>query len=145
LSILEKEKIKAEDKKVVVDFAMKYFPDFRRILNELQRFALTYGEINVNLLSKQSESNLNISLLMKALKEKDYQKTREWVVSVLDNDPSRIFRKIYDSLGENLKPQSVPEVVVLMAHYQYQSAFSIDKEINLLAFLVELMVLEAIE
>lgn len=145
LYILEQEKVKVDDKKIIVDFVMKYFPDFRRILNELQRFAVAYGEINVGLLSKQSETNLNISLLMKALKEKDYKKTREWVVSVLDNEPSRIFRKIYDSLSENLKPQSIPEVVVLIGHYQYQSAFSIDQEVNLLAFLVELMVLEAVE
>ena len=142
-TILGTEKVEYE-KQVVAEVVMKYFPDFRRTLNELQRFSQATGKIDIGILSRSSESNLNMSLLIEALKNSDYAKTREWVVSVLDNDAARIFRRIYDSLHEYMKPSAIPEIVVLIAKYQYNSAFCIDQEVNLLAFLIELMVLDAI-
>ncbi len=141
--ILKEEKI-TFDKKVVVNIIVKYFPDFRRILNELQKFSSVNKIIDISILSQNYENNLNIQILIDALKEKDYNKTREWVISVLDNDVNRIYRKIYDSLNDNFKTQSIPEIVVLLAEYQYKSSFCADQEINLLAFLVELMVINCI-
>jgi len=135
--ILEAEKVPC-DKKVLAEFIMKHYPDYRRIINELQRFATSAGEINEGILTNGRD--LNINKLYAALKERNYDDIRTWVVESLDNDTNKIFRKIYDSLKNNMKPQSVPQAVLLVADYQFKSAFSVDPEICLLAFCTEIMV-----
>jgi DNA polymerase III delta prime subunit len=134
--ILEQEGI-TYDKEVVAAVITKHFPDNRRILNELQRYAVS-GTIDKGILS--SVSDIQLGELIKALKEKDFASARKWVTNNLDNDPSRIFRKLYDGLYESLKPQSVPQLVLILARYQYQAAFVADAEINLIACLTEIMV-----
>ena len=134
--ILEQEKV-TYDKEVVAAIITKHFPDNRRILNELQRYAVG-GSIDKGILSAVSDIQLND--LLKALKDKNFADARKWVTNNLDNDPARIFRKLYDGLYENLKPQSVPQLVLILAKYQYQAAFVADSEINLIACLTEIMV-----
>lgn len=134
--ILGEENITFE-KDVVAAVIMKHFPDNRRILNELQRYGVS-GSIDKGILS--SVSDVQLGELTKALKEKDFANCRKWVTNNLDNDPSRIFRKIYDTLYELLQPQSVPQLVLILAKYQYQAAFVADHEINLIACLTEIMV-----
>jgi DNA polymerase III delta prime subunit len=134
--ILEQEGV-AYDKEVVAAVITKHFPDNRRILNELQRYAVS-GTIDKGILS--SVSDIQLGELIKALKEKDFASARKWVTNNLDNDPARIFRKLYDGLYESLKPQSVPQLVLILARYQYQAAFVADAEINLIACLTEIMV-----
>jgi DNA polymerase III delta prime subunit len=134
--ILEQEGV-TYDKEVVAAVITKHFPDNRRILNELQRYAVS-GTIDKGVLS--SVSDIQLGELIKALKEKDFASARKWVTNNLDNDPARIFRKLYDGLYESLKPQSVPQLVLILARYQYQAAFVADAEINLIACLTEIMV-----
>lgn len=134
--ILDQENIKYE-KEAVASIITKYFPDNRRILNELQRYSVS-GIIDKGILS--SVTDVQINELIKALREKDFASCRKWVTNNLDNDPSRIFRKLYDSLYEQLKPNSVPQLVLILAKYQYQAAFVADHEINLIACLTEIMV-----
>jgi DNA polymerase III delta prime subunit len=125
------------DKEVVAAVITKHFPDNRRILNELQRYSVS-GSIDKGMLS--SVSDIQLADLLRALKDKDFASARKWVTNNLDNDPARIFRKLYDSLYESLKPQSVPQLVLILAKYQYQAAFVADSEINLIACLTEIMV-----
>lgn len=125
------------DKEVVAAVITKHFPDNRRILNELQRYSVA-GTIDKGILA--SVSDIQLADLFRALKEKDFASARKWVTNNLDNDPARIFRKLYDSLYESLKPQSVPQLVLILAKYQYQAAFVADSEINLIACLTEIMV-----
>jgi DNA polymerase III delta prime subunit len=125
------------DKEVVAAVITKHFPDNRRILNELQRYSAS-GSIDKGILS--SVADIQLADLLRALKDKDFASARKWVTNNLDNDPSRIFRKLYDSLYEALKPQSVPQLVLILAKYQYQAAFVADAEINLIACLTEIMV-----
>jgi DNA polymerase III delta prime subunit len=134
--ILEKENISYE-KDVVAAVIMKHFPDNRRILNELQRYGVS-GSIDKGILA--SVSDVNLSELINALKDKNFGDCRKWVTNNLDNDPTRIFRKIYDTLYELLQPNSVPQLVLILAKYQYQAAFVADHEINLIACLTEIMV-----
>jgi len=134
--ILQQEGI-TYDKEVVAAIITKHFPDNRRILNELQRHSVS-GSIGKDILS--SVSDIQLADLLRALKEKDFASARKWVTNNLDNDPARIFRKLYDSLYEQLKPQSVPQLVLILAKYQYQAAFVADAEINLIACLTEIMV-----
>ena len=134
--ILSEEKISYE-KEVVAAVIMKHFPDNRRILNELQRYGVS-GVIDKGILS--SVSDVQINELVKSLKSKDFGSCRKWVTNNLDNDPTLIFRKIYDVLYEELKPNSVPQLVLILAKYQYQAAFVADHEINLVACLTEIMV-----
>ena len=134
--ILKTEKIEYS-KEVVAALLTKYFPDGRRILNELQRYSIS-GVIDKGILV--SVSDVQLEELIKSLKEKDFASTRKWVSANLDNDPSRIFRKLYDVLYEELKPQSVPQLVLILAKYQYQAAFVADHEINMIACLTEIMV-----
>ena len=134
--ILEQEGI-TYDKEVVAAVITKYFPDGRRILNELQRYSAS-GTIDKGILS--SVVDVQLGELVKSLREKDFSNCRKWVTNNLDNDPTRIFRKIYDTLYEQLKPQSVPQLVLILAKYQYQAAFVADHEINLIACLTEIMV-----
>ena len=134
--ILEQEGI-IYDKPVVAEVITKYFPDNRRILNELQRYSVG-GTIDKGLLA--SVSDVMLTELISSLKAKDFAGARKWVTNNLDNDPVRIFRTMYDKLYEVLKPNSVPQMVLILAKYQYQAAFAADHEINLMACLTEIMV-----
>ena len=138
LSVILKEESITYDKDVLGKIVQRYFPDYRRTLNELQRYS-TSGNIDAGVLS-QVESVRKLDDLIKALKEKDFSTMRKWVVNNSDIDQSRIFRSIYDNLCVYLKPESVPMAVVTLAKYQYQSAFVADQELNLVACLTELMV-----
>jgi DNA polymerase III delta prime subunit len=135
-SILSTENIKY-DKEVVAAIITKHFPDNRRILNELQRYSAS-GVIDKGMLT--SVSDVQLGDLVKFLKSKDFSSARKWVTNNLDNDPTKIYRKIYDGLYELLKPNSVPQMVLILAKYQYQAAFVADHEINMIACLTELMV-----
>jgi DNA polymerase III delta prime subunit len=135
--ILDQENISYE-KNVLVEITKKYFPDYRRTLNELQRYS-TSGKIDTGILA-QVVSIRNIQELVRYLKEKNFADMRKWVVVNADLDPARVFRKIYDNLYEYMKPESIPQAVVILAKYQYQSAFVADQEINLVACLTEIMV-----
>ena len=134
--ILEQENILYE-KEVVAAIITKYFPDNRRILNELQRYSVS-GSIDKGLLA--SVSDVQLTELINSLKVKDFASARKWVTNSLNNDPVRIFRTMYDKLYEVLKPNSVPQMVLILAKYQYQAAFAADHEINLMACLTEIMV-----
>ena len=134
--ILEQEKV-TYDKDVVAAVIMKHFPDNRRVLNELQRYSVS-GSIDKGILSNIAD--VELGSLITALKSKDFASTRKWVTSNLDNDPVKIYRKLYDGLYELLKPNSVPQLVLILAKYQYQAAFVADHEINMVACLTEIMV-----
>jgi len=134
--ILEKEGV-TYDKPVVAEIITKHFPDNRRILNELQRYSVG-GTIDKGLLA--SVSDVQLTDLIKALKSKDFANARKWVTNNLDNDPTKIYRKLYDGLYELLQPNSVPQLVLHLAKYQHQAAFVADHEINMIACLTEIMV-----
>lgn len=134
-NILEQEKIEYENK-VVAELVKKHFPDFRRVLNELQRYS-KLGKIDSGILSQIS--NVAISEVVKFMKEKDFGSLRKWV-AVGSFDSNTVFRQIYDALYEVMKPQSIPKAVLILADYQYKSAFVADHEINLVACLTEIMV-----
>jgi len=134
-SILDAEKIEY-DEKVVAELVTKHFPDFRRVLNEIQRYS-TGGKIDAGILA--SFSDVSVNELIKYLKEKNFTEVRKWVTSNLDNDSSVILRRVYDTLYDALVPASIPAAVLVIAKYQYQIAFVADQEINLLAALTELM------
>ena len=135
-SILKLENVEY-DREVVVAIITKHFPDNRRILNELQRYSVG-GTIDKGILS--SVADVQLGDLIKSLKSKDFAGARKWVTQNLDNDPTKIYRKIYDGLYELLKPNSVPQLVLHLAKYQYQAAFVPDHEINMIACLTEVMV-----
>ena len=124
------------DKDVVGALINKHFPDFRRVINELQRYG-TSGNIDSGILANIGELNLN--QLVSALRDKNFHNMRQWVVSNVDNDPATVYRKIYDKLYEVLEKSSIPQAVLIIADYQYKSAFVADQEVNLVACLVELM------
>jgi DNA polymerase III delta prime subunit len=134
-TILDQEKIEY-DQKVLAELVSTHFPDFRRVLNECQRYA-TGGKIDAGILA--SFSDISVNELIKNLKSKNFTEVRKWVVSNLDNDSSMIFRRVYDALYDTLVPSSIPAAVLIIAKYQYQIAFVADQEINLLAALTELM------
>ena len=124
------------DKEVIAKLVLKHFPDFRRVLNELQRYS-TSGEINSGVLANIKE--MNLKELIDSLREKNFSKMRQWVVANVDNDPATVYRKIYDELYNVVDKGSIPQAVLTIAEYQYKSAFVADQEINLVACLVELM------
>jgi DNA polymerase III delta prime subunit len=134
--ILKEEKV-SYDLKVVAELITKFFPDYRRILNELQRYSVG-GTIDVGILSNVGD--FKITELVAFLKEKDFRSVRKWVAQNTDNDTHRIMREIYDKLYDVLNPATIPMAVILLGKYQYQAAFAADQEINLMAFLTELMV-----
>ena len=136
LQILDSEKIEY-DEKVVAELVSKHFPDFRRVLNECQRYS-TGGKIDTGILA--TFSDVSVNELIKSLKDKNFPEVRKWVVANLDNDATSLLRRIYDSCYECLLPQSIPAAVLVIAKYQYQCAFVADQEINLLAALTEIMV-----
>ena len=134
-TILSSEEI-AYETPVVAELIKKHFPDFRRVINELQRFS-KFGKIDTGVLSQIVDVSLND--IMKFIKDKDFGAIRKWVASN-DIDPATLYRKLYDNLYDILKPQSIPQAVIILADYQYKQAFVADQEINLVACLTELMV-----
>ena len=135
-TILDAERCES-DNKVVAELISKHFPDWRRVLNECQRYSAG-GKIDSGILAQFSDVKVND--LIKHLKEKNFSEVRKWVVSNLDNDPGVILRRIYDALYSSMAPSSIPAAVLVIAKYQYQIAFVADQEINLLAALTEIMV-----
>lgn len=133
-TILKTEKVDF-DQKVLVEFIKKYFPDFRRIINELQRYS-QFGKIDTGLLSHLGD--VEIVEVVKMLKEKDFGGLRKWVGSH-EVEPQILYRKIYDTMYESLKKETVPQAVLILADYQYKQAFVADPEINMMACLTELM------
>ena len=135
-TILEQERIET-DKKVLAQLINKHFPDWRRVLNECQRYAVG-GKIDSGILATFSDVAVND--LLQNLKKKNFTEVRKWVVDNLDNDTSVLLRRIYDTLYQSLVPASIPAAVLIIAKYQYQIAFVADQEINMLACLTEIMV-----
>ena len=136
IDILDREKIRY-DKKVLAEIINKHFPDWRRVLNECQRYSVS-GEIDSGMLA--AFTDVRMQDIIEHLKTKDFSKVRKWVVFNLDNDPSILLRHLYDSLAEALDGPSIAASVLIIAKYQYQVAFVADQEINLLAALTEIMV-----
>jgi len=133
--ILKSKNIEYEDK-ALVGLITRHFPDFRKLINELQRYSVS-GAIDAGILVNISDENLKS--LTGHLKAKEFGDMRKWVVNNLDNDPVKIFRKIYDSLNTSLQPETIPHAILIIADYQYKSAFVADQEINLVACLTEIM------
>ena len=125
------------DNKVLVELINKHFPDWRRVLNECQRYSVS-GKIDSGILA--TFSDVAVNELVKDLKNKNFSEVRKWIVSNLDNDTSVLLRRIYDSLYDSLVPGSIPAAVLVLAKYQYQGSFVADQEINMLACLTEIMV-----
>ena len=134
-NILDEEGIKYDDK-VILELITKYFPDWRRTLNELQKYSAS-GQIDSGILVNLSEVNINE--LMDALKKLQFTNVRKWIVNNLDNDPNRMFRLVYDSLYDYLDGSTIPHAVIIIGDYSYKSAFVADQEINMLACMTELM------
>jgi DNA polymerase III delta prime subunit len=136
--ILEQEGVSYE-KEIVASVITKHFPDNRRILNELQRYSSNSNKaIDKGILASITDANM--ATLVKTIKERDFGGARKWVTNNLDNDPNTILRTIYDGLYEHVKADSIPQAVLILSKYQYQSAFVADQEINMMACLTEFMV-----
>jgi DNA polymerase III delta prime subunit len=133
--ILQKESVEYEEK-TLAEVIMKYGPDWRRVLNECQRYAIS-GKIDAGILVNLSDTSYQN--LMSFLKTKDFKKMRQWVVNNIDTDASSIFRGIYDRMYDNVKPQSIPQIVLILADYQYKNAFVADHELNVVACMTEIM------
>lgn len=133
-SILETEKVEYDDK-VIAELVKKHFPDFRRVINELQRYS-QLGKIDVGILSQIGD--VSITQIVKHMKDKDFASVRKWAATT-DIDSTTFFRKLYDNLYEILKPSSIPQIVIILADYQYKQAFVADQEINLVACLTQIM------
>lgn len=124
------------DEKVLAKLIMKYFPDWRRVLNECQRHSFN-GSIDKEVL--ENVKDISLESLVVAVREKNFSSMRKWVAENLDNDINEIFKNLYDKFIKHLKPNSVPQFVLHLAKYQYQSAFVVDQEVNLVALLTETM------
>jgi DNA polymerase III delta prime subunit len=135
VTILKKEQIEF-DPKVVAELITKHFPDYRRILNELQRYSVS-GKIDSGILVNMSEESFKG--LIKLLKEKDFTEVRKWVSKNSDSDTTSLFRELYDSAATTIEPNSVPQLVLILADYQYKAAFVADHELNIMAALTEIM------
>ena len=135
MMILSDEKIKY-DQDVLAELIMKHMPDWRRVLNELQRYGAS-GSIDTGILVQLSEISLND--LMIHLKGKDFRSMRKWVVDNLDTDPASLFRKIYDNMNDYVETGSIPQLVLILGDYQYKDSFVADHELNLVACLTEVM------
>ena len=133
--ILDQENV-TYDKKVLAELIIRFAPDWRRVINECQRYSLS-GTIDTGILSLISNSS--VSDLIGYLKAKDFKKMRAWVTNNMDTDTSGIFRSIYDSMTETMQPGSIPRAVLILAEYQYKNAFVADHELNVVACLTELM------
>ena len=124
------------DKDTIAAIIMKHMPDWRRVLNELQRSSVT-GALQA--LSSNSGSTDLFPTLMKTLKDKSFKDMRKWVADNMDMDPPAIFRGLYDNMNQHVKPQSIPQLVLILAEYQYKNAFVADHELNTVACLTEVM------
>ena len=124
------------DKKVIAELIQKYFPDFRRTINELQRYSVR-GKIDSGILFSLTEADTK--QLVAILKEKRFNDMRKWVINNLDKEPSSLFSNVYEILYKHLQPQSIPQAVLVIAGYQYKAAFVADQEINMVACLTEVM------
>lgn len=136
VKILESENVKF-DQKVVAEVITKHFPDYRRTLNELQRYSAT-GSIDSGILSNFKEDN--VKTLIKLMKEKNFTEVRKWVGENADMDSTSFFRTLYDTSYDFLKTSSVPQLVLILGSYQYKAAFVADAEINIMACLTEIMI-----
>jgi DNA polymerase III delta prime subunit len=134
--ILETENV-TYDNKTLAALVEKYFPDWRRVLNECQRYSVS-GTIDPGILVNLGDEN--VKNLMTYLKEKDFGKMRKWVADNIDTEPAAIFRKIYDTMSDHVQPESVPQIVLVLAQYQYWNAFVADHELNVVACMTEIMV-----
>ena len=135
MEICAEEKIEA-DIKVLAELIIKFFPDFRRCLNEIQRYGVS-GVIDSGLLATLSEEKL--TPLVDMMQQKNWSAMRKWVAQNSDNDFNTLYRKVFDTLEKRLEPSSIPAAVLLVADYQYKSAFAMDSEINFTACLTEIM------
>ena len=133
--ILDTEGVQYE-KNVIAELVNRYFPDFRRVINECQRYGVS-GHIDSGILVNLSDQSVNN--LLGYLKGKDFKAMRKWVADNIDTEPHAIFRKIYDSMNDHLQPQSIPQVVLILADYQHKNAFVADHEINVVACMTEIM------
>jgi len=124
------------DQKALAVLVEKHFPDWRRVLNEVQRHSIT-GKIDAGSIVDLSDDNFNV--LTNSLKDKDFKVMRKWVADNIDIEPQAIFRKIYDTMYDKIEPQSIPQTVVTLAEYQYKNAFVADHELNVVACMTELM------
>jgi len=121
---------------VIAELIMKHMPDWRRVLNELQRYSVS-GTIDTGILVTLSDVSVNE--LMQSLQRKDFKKMRQWVADNIDTEPAAVFRKIYDNMAEFVEPQSIPQLVLILADYQYKNAFVADHELNIVACCTEIM------
>jgi len=135
IAILEEEGVRYE-KKVVAELVQSHFPDFRRVLNELQRYSST-GEIDTGVML--GIGNDAVKSLMSFMKAKDFAEVRKWVTKNSDNDTVKVFREVYDAANDYLQPGSVPQLILILAEYQYRAAFVADPEINMVAAFTEIM------
>ncbi len=124
------------DEPVIAELIMKHMPDWRRVLNELQRYSLS-GNIDSGILVNIQEVSLNN--LMSAMKDKNFKQMRQWVTDNIDVEPAALFRKIYDNMYEYVEPQSIPQLVLILADYQYKNSFVADHELNMVACCTEIM------
>ena len=115
---------------------MKHMPDWRRVLNELQRYSVS-GTIDTCILVTLSDVSVNE--LMQSLQRKDFKKMRQWVADNIDTEPAAVFRKIYDNMADYIEPHSIPQLVLILADYQYKNAFVADHELNIVACCTEIM------
>ena len=136
LSVILKDENIEFDNKVLAELIQKYYPDFRRTINELQRYSVR-GKIDSGILFNLSEANNKE--LIKILKEKRFNDMRKWVIQNLDKEPSSLFRGVYDVLYEHMDSKSIPQAILIIAGYQYKAAFVADQEINMIACLTEIM------
>jgi len=135
-NILELEKIQC-DKNILAELILKFAPDWRRVLNELQRYSVGSNSIDSGILINLSDKNYDD--LFVHLKSKDFKKMRQWVVNNIDTDASAIFRAMYDRMSNKVDAQSIPQLVIILADYQYKNAFVADHELNVVACLTEVM------
>lgn len=135
--ILQKEGVEVTTmkKKGIAELIMRHAPDWRRVLNELQRAEIS----GIDNYAVSDVGNNNYALLFKALKEKDFKKMRSWVTNNIDVDVTAIFRNIYDSMYDHVEPTSIPQLVLILADYQYKNAFVADHELNVVACMTEIM------
>ena len=134
-TILDTEQVKY-DEKVLAEIIQRHFPDWRRVLNELQRYSVS-GIIDIGILSNSSQNAFKS--LTALLKGKQFGDMRKWVGQNIDSDPTSIMRMLYDNASDHVKPSSIPQLVLLIGEYQYKSAFVADQEVNLVAFLTQVM------
>ena len=134
-SVLQSESVDYDDK-VIAELIKKHFPDFRRIINELQRYS-QFGKIDTGVLAQIGD--ISIAEIVKFIRDKDFGSIRKWVATN-DVDSNTLYRKLYESMYDLMKPQSIPQAVLILADYQYKAAFVADQEINTVACLTEIMV-----